>query len=119
MEQRFRKVFHPGAHLPDRRDLGLRMDAFLPYPETLLLLAGVLAQGGSFARSSYGDSLMNPKEMTILTQAQSMIDDLEDLTERMTDWEREFVESIVDQLENGVYITDLQFTKLEEIHDQY
>jgi hypothetical protein len=47
--------------------------------------------------------------------AEDMLEDCEACTTGMTEWEREFVESIREQIDDGSDLSDAQFDKLEQV----
>ena len=52
------------------------------------------------------------------TAAYSMINDLDEITDLLSDWEVNFIESISDKLDNGYQLTTSQLGKLKSIHEQ-
>lgn len=44
---------------------------------------------------------------------------LADQTEKMSDWENQFLESISDQMDNGVELSMKQYEKLETIYRKF
>lgn len=48
----------------------------------------------------------------------TMIDDCEDRESRLTDWERGFLESIREQIEDGRVLTEKQSAKLDAIWER-
>lgn len=44
---------------------------------------------------------------------------LEDQTEKMSDWENEFIESISDRVDNGESLSMKQYDKLEAIYRKF
>lgn len=48
----------------------------------------------------------------------SMIDDCEARESRLTDWERDFLESIREQIEDGRVLTEKQSAKLDAIWER-
>lgn len=52
------------------------------------------------------------------TAAQSMLNDLDEILDHLSEWELGFIESISDKLDNGWQLTTKQLDTLKSIHEQ-
>lgn len=57
--------------------------------------------------------------MGIAEEAKSMADDLDNMRGSVTDWEADFLESILKRLDDGDWLSDPQFDCLERMHRKY
>lgn len=52
-------------------------------------------------------------------QGSEMLDDLEAVEGRLTNWERNFIAALQSQLESDIEFTDKQWAKLEELWETH
>ena len=53
-----------------------------------------------------------------MSEVKEIVEDLKDMTEKMNNWEQEFLQNVDERLSNGIGLTDRQIEIVNQIWDK-